>query len=72
MQFVLTMYIKLQLEMNMSSEVREKLATGLHAVFDTTTSEQRRMISDGLDASGRALFGSLYRDYQKFGKWKGS
>ncbi|RFU34601.1 hypothetical protein B7463_g1738, partial [Scytalidium lignicola] len=71
MQSVLTTYIKFQLEMKMKPEVREKMVPGLYAIFDTTTVEMRRMIGDGLDSSGRALFGTLVRDYQKFGKWKG-
>jgi nucleolar pre-ribosomal-associated protein 2 len=72
MHFVLTTYIKLQLEMRMLPEVRERMVPGLYAIFDTTTPEMRRMVSDGLDASGRAVFGALYRDYLRFGKWKGS
>ena len=52
--------------------VREKLVPGLYAIFDTTTPELRRTISDGLDSSGRAVFGMLFKDYQRFGKWKGS
>jgi nucleolar pre-ribosomal-associated protein 2 len=72
MQFVLLTYIKLQLEMKMEPGVREKMVPGLYAIFDTTTPELRKMISESLDASGRAVFGSLYRDYAKFGKWKGS
>ncbi|KAH8820032.1 Urb2/Npa2 family-domain-containing protein [Xylogone sp. PMI_703] len=71
MQFVLATYIKLQLEMRMKPEVREKMVPGLYAIFDTTTVEMRRMIGDGLDSSGRALLGTLVRDYRKFGKWKG-
>lgn len=72
MHFVLTTYIKLQLEMRMLPEVRGRMVPGLYAIFDTTTPEMRRMINDGLDASGRAVFGTLYRDYLRFGKWKGS
>ncbi|KAH6672915.1 Urb2/Npa2 family-domain-containing protein [Halenospora varia] len=72
MQYVLTSYIKLQLEMRMAPEIREKMIPGLYAIFDTTNMEMRRMISDSLDASGRAVYGTLFRDYQKFGKWKGS
>ncbi|TVY34122.1 Nucleolar pre-ribosomal-associated protein [Lachnellula occidentalis] len=72
MQFVLTTYIKLQLEMRMLPEIREKMVPGLYAIFNTTSPEMRRMISESLDASGRAVFGTLFRDYQRFGKWKGS
>jgi nucleolar pre-ribosomal-associated protein 2 len=72
MQFVLTLYVQLQLEMRMLPEVREKMIPGLYAIFDTTTPEMRKMISDGLDSSGRAVFGMLFKDYHKFGRWKGS
>jgi len=56
----------------MLPEVREKMVPGLYAIFDTTSLEMRRMISESLDGSGRAVFGGLYRDYARFGKWKGS
>lgn len=72
MQYVLMTYIKLQLEMKMSSETRSKMLPGLYAIFDTTNPESRKMVNDSLDSSGRALFGTLYRDYLRFGKWKGS
>ena len=72
MQFLLMLYIQLQLEMKMLPEVREKMVPGLYAIFDTTTPELRRMIGDRLDSNGRSVFGTLFRDYQRFGKWKGS
>lgn len=72
MQFVLALYVQLQLEMKMLPEVREKMVPGLYAIFDTTTPDMRRMIGDVLDTSGRAVFVMLFKDYQKFGKWKGS
>jgi nucleolar pre-ribosomal-associated protein 2 len=72
MQYVLISYIKLQLEMKMLPEIREKMVPGLYAIFDTTTPESRRMVSDSLDSSGRAIFGTLYKDWQRFGKWGGS
>lgn len=72
MQFALTTYVKLQLEMRMLRELRERMIPGLYAILDTTTPEMRRMINDGLDASGRAVFVGLFRDYMKFGKWKGT
>jgi len=71
MQFVLSAYIQLQLEMRISSEVRERLRPGIWALFDSTTPELRQVISEELDGSGRAVFGVLYRDWKKFGKWEG-
>jgi nucleolar pre-ribosomal-associated protein 2 len=72
MQFLLMLYVQLQLEMKMLPEIREKMVPGLYAIFDTTTPEMRRMIGDSLDSSGRSVFGTLFRGYQRFGKWKGS
>lgn len=72
MQYVLTLYIKLQLEMKMLPEVREKMTPGIYAIFDSTTPELRRAITDGLDPSGREVYKSLLRDYNRFGKWNGS
>ncbi len=72
MQFVLTTYIRLQLEMRMLADIREKMIPGIYAIFDSLTPELRSVINDGLDASGRAVFGTLYKDYVRFGKWKGN
>lgn len=72
MRFVLMDYIKWQLEMRMLPEIKEKLVPGLYAIFDTTTVETRMLISSELTTSGRVVFGGLYRDYLRFGKWKGS
>lgn len=52
--------------------MREKMIPGIYAMFDTTTVESRRCVSESLDSSGRAVFGVLYKDYIRFGKWKGS
>lgn len=72
MPFVLTNYVRLQLETKMLPAVRERLTPALYAIFDTTTPEGRRCVSEGLDASGRAVFAGLFRDYSRFGKWKSS
>lgn len=52
--------------------MREKMIPGIYAIFDTTSIESRRCVSESLDSSGRAVFGMLYKDYIRFGKWKGS
>jgi nucleolar pre-ribosomal-associated protein 2 len=74
MPLVLGLYVQLQLDMGlkMHPEVREKLVQGVYAVFDTTTQEGRRVLGEGMDASGRAVLGGLVRDWMRFGKWKGS
>jgi len=71
-KYLLMAYIKMQLEMRMLSEIREKMKPALYSIFDTTTLDSRRGITDSLDASGRAVYGELFRDYMNFGKWKGN
>ncbi len=44
---------------------------GIYAIFDIMSLEQRRVLGEGLDASGRAVLGGLVRDWVRFGKWKG-
>ena len=72
MQFLLTLYIKGQLEMRMLPEVRDKLVPGIYAIFDTTTKDMRKAIGEGLDSNGRAILHMLIKDWLKFGKWGGS
>ncbi|CAD6499886.1 BgTH12-03992 [Blumeria graminis f. sp. triticale] len=72
MRFVLMDFIRWQLELRMLSNIKEKLIPGFYAVLDTTTPETRKLISAELNSSGRAIFAGIYKDYQKFGKWKGS
>lgn len=72
MVFLLTSYIRWQLEMRMWPEVRKELVQGIYAIFECTTPEGRRAVNDGLDSGGRAVFAGLYKDYMRFGKWKGA
>jgi nucleolar pre-ribosomal-associated protein 2 len=72
MQFVLMEFVALQLEMRVESAVKEKLIPGIYAIFDTTTIEDRRAMGAKMDASQRAVFGGLVRDYLRFGKWNGA
>jgi len=72
MVFVLMSYVRMTLELKMGVGMREKMTPGLYAVFETTSVEGRRALSEALDASGRAVFGGLYRDWVRWGKWKGS
>ncbi|POS86524.1 hypothetical protein EPUL_002831 [Erysiphe pulchra] len=73
MRFVLMSYIRWQLEFSMLPAIKERLMPGWFALLDNTTPDTRRLISAELsNASGRALFTNLYREYQKFGKWNGS
>lgn len=72
MQYLLTLYIKGQLEMSMLPEVREKLIPGIYAIFDTMDKDRRRALGEGLDVSGRAVLSGMIRDWARFGKWSGS
>ncbi|RKF61028.1 putative urb2 npa2 family protein [Erysiphe neolycopersici] len=73
MRFVLMSYIRWQLEFPMLPAIKERLMPGWFALLNNTTPDTRRLIgAELLNASGRAIFTNLYREYQKFGKWNGS
>lgn len=72
MHIILQTYIKFNLEMTMKSEVRTAMTPGLYAIFGCTDMEGRKAVVDGLDSSARAVWGTLYRDWARFGKWKGA
>jgi hypothetical protein len=74
MPFVLSAYIRLQLNMSLSMNlgIREALTPGWYAIFDTMTVDARRALGEGLDASGRAVLAGLVKDWLRFGKWNGS
>ncbi|KAI1167853.1 Urb2/Npa2 family-domain-containing protein [Nemania serpens] len=71
MYLVLEMYIKLQLEVEVSRDMRKALEVGVFSVLDITSEGCRKVLNESLDASGRAVFRALFAEYRKFGKWKG-
>lgn len=71
MFLVLASYIKLQLERNVPRGVRAALDPGVYSVLDITTPEGRRAVNEAVDASGRAIFREMYKQYVRFGKWNG-
>lgn len=71
MYLVLMSYIKLQLEGNVPHHISEAIKPGVFAILDITTPQQRRIMNDALDVSGRAILKELYNQYLKFGKWSG-
>ncbi|KAK2608797.1 hypothetical protein QQS21_002654 [Conoideocrella luteorostrata] len=71
MYFMLVQYVKLQLEMNVSTEVREALEPAMNTIFDITPPEGRKILNDAMDASGRAILREMFKRYIKFGKWTG-
>lgn len=71
MYLVLVLYVKLQLERPVPRPVRAALDPGVYSVLDITTPEGRRVINEAVDASGRAIFREMYKQYVRFGKWNG-
>ncbi|KAK2605515.1 hypothetical protein N8I77_008348 [Diaporthe amygdali] len=71
MYLVLVLYVKLQLERAVPRAVRAALDPGVYSVLDITTPEGRRIINEAVDASGRAIFREMYKQYVRFGKWNG-
>lgn len=71
MYLVLVLYLKLQLEKAVPRAVRAALDPGVYSVLDITTPEGRRVINEAVDASGRAIFREMYKQYVRFGKWNG-
>ncbi|KAI1133049.1 Urb2/Npa2 family-domain-containing protein [Nemania abortiva] len=71
MYLVLETYIKLQLESEVTRDMRKALEVGVFSVLDITSEGCRKVLNESLDASGRAVFRALFAEYRKFGKWKG-
>ncbi|KAH6658176.1 Urb2/Npa2 family-domain-containing protein [Truncatella angustata] len=71
MFWVIALYIKLQLEGDVSRDVRKELATGVYSILGITPDSNRRILSEAVDESGRAIFRSLFTEWKKFGKWSG-
>ncbi|KAK5629738.1 hypothetical protein RRF57_005453 [Xylaria bambusicola] len=71
MYLIIEVYIKLQLEVEVSRDMRKALEVGIFSVLDITSEGCRKALNESLDASGRAVFRTLFAEYRKFGKWKG-
>ncbi|GAP86556.1 putative urb2 npa2 family protein [Rosellinia necatrix] len=71
MYLVLEVYVKLQLEAEVSRDMRKALEIGVFSVLDITPEGCRKVLNESLDAAGRAVFRALFAEYRKFGKWKG-
>jgi nucleolar pre-ribosomal-associated protein 2 len=56
----------------MDAEVREKLVPGWWAIFDVMSVEERKLLGEEMDRSGRDVLLGLVREWMKFGKWKGN
>lgn len=73
---LLMAYIKLQLDGAEGAgvvprDVRKELDVGVYSVLSITPENCLRIMNEGMDASGRAIFRTIYADYKRFGKWSG-
>ncbi|KAI1814815.1 hypothetical protein GGS20DRAFT_546395 [Poronia punctata] len=71
MYLLLEVYVKLQLEVEVTRDMRKALEVGVFSVLDITGEGCRKVLNESLDAAGRAVFRALFAEYRKFGKWKG-
>lgn len=71
MYLILMQYVKLQLEANVTAEVREALEPAMNSIFDITPPEVRKILNDAMDSSGRVILKEMFKRYVKFGKWIG-
>lgn len=71
MHLVLMQYVKLQLEADIPRPTREALETAVNSIFSILPPEGRKILNDAMDASGRAILREMFKQYNKFGKWKG-
>lgn len=74
MPTVLGAYIQMQLDLSlrMKPEIREALVPAVYAIFDTMNVEERRALGERMDNAGRAILGTMVRDWTRWGKWKGN
>jgi nucleolar pre-ribosomal-associated protein 2 len=68
---LLLQYVKLQLEVDVSREIREALEPAMFSVFDVTPADVRKILNDAMDASGRAVLKDMFKRYTQFGRWTG-
>jgi nucleolar pre-ribosomal-associated protein 2 len=71
MYLILMQYVKLQLEVNISRQVRDSLEPAMNSIFDITPPEGRKILNDAMDSNGRAILREMFKRYTKFGKWSG-
>jgi hypothetical protein len=69
MQYLIQSYCSYSLKGRLSSASKEKLMPGLYSVLDAMDREVMRGMNGSMDSSGRAIFKSLYDEYQRFGRW---
>ncbi|KAG5422118.1 hypothetical protein I9W82_001212 [Candida metapsilosis] len=68
--YLMINYIYLNLKFTFEKQVNDILVSGIYTVFDTLSQSELQIVNSALDYAGKALYKSLYRDYQEYWKWK--
>lgn len=68
--YLLINYIYLNLKFTFGKQVNDILATGVYTIFDSLSKSELQIVNSALDYAGKALYKSLYHDYQEYWKWK--
>ena len=66
---LLTYYCSLQLSGKLSTEAKDALRPGLWAMMDVVDMNAMRAMNAAMGKDERALWGSLYGEWKRFGKW---
>jgi len=66
---LLTYYCCLQLNGKLSADVKDALRPGLWTMMDVVDMNTMRAMNAGMGKDERALWGSLYGEWKRFGKW---
>ena len=66
---LLTYFCSLQLSGKLSAEVKDTLRPGLWVVMDVVYLDTMRAMNAGMGRDERALWGSLYGEWKRFGRW---
>ncbi len=66
---LLTYYCCLQLSSKLSAEIKDALRPGLWTMMDVVDLNMMRAMNASMGKDERSLWGSLYAEWKKFGKW---
>lgn len=68
--YLMINYIYLNLKFTFDKKVNDILVVGIYTIFDILSKRELQIVNSALDFTGKALYKSLYRDYQEYWKWK--
>ncbi|KIW62243.1 hypothetical protein, variant [Phialophora macrospora] len=69
MQYLVTEYCRCFLDGQVAPSMKDQLMAGMYRVLDAIDRDVMRAMNAGMDPSTRAVFRTLYDDYQRFGRW---